>query len=82
MNSGILSSKAHCQNKQHYRMKNLYSVFIIMVMSCVATFSAYASEPYKCYPKGLFALDLSVGTNIDLSSLSQEQKSVFEERPM
>ena len=63
-------------------MKNLYSVFIIMLMSCVATFSAYASELYKCYPKGLFALDLSMGTNIDLSSLSQEQKSVFEERPL
>lgn len=58
-------------------MKNLIIAFIM----CVATVSTHALEPYKCYQKGLFALDLSMGANIDLSSLSQEQKAVFEERP-
>ncbi|MDE6269847.1 MAG: hypothetical protein K2M12_03200 [Muribaculaceae bacterium] len=52
------------------------------MMLCLAPVRAYASGPYECYQKGLFALDLSVGTNIDLSSLSQEQKTVFEERPL
>lgn len=62
-------------------MKKFYTAFISMVMLCFATNTAIASEPYECYRKGLFALDLGVGANIDLSSLSPEQKTVFEERP-
>lgn len=63
-------------------IKALSIVFIGMLILCVSTVSAYASGPYECYQKRLFALDLSLGTNIDLSSLSQEQKTVFDERPV
>lgn len=62
-------------------MKNLFAAFLSLVILFVAPVSAYASDPYKCYEKGTFALDLSMGDNIDLSSLSQEQKAVFDERP-
>lgn len=62
-------------------MKNLFGIITGMMILCMATVSAYASEPYEQYQKGLFALDLGLGDNIDLSSLSQEQETVFEKRP-
>lgn len=63
-------------------MKNLFIASIIMVTLCASAVTAFASEPYMSYQKGLFALDLSMGTNIDLSSLSKEQMTVFDERPV
>lgn len=64
-------------------MNKLIITFISLVILGLATVPGHALEPYKykCYQKSLFALDLSVGTNIDLSSLNREQKTVFEERP-
>lgn len=62
----------------------------VSVALCITGISVYASGSggccaasgsYVCYQKGLFALDLGVGSNIDLSSLSKEQKEVFYERP-
>ncbi len=55
---------------------------LISFMFIACFVSAYASKPYTCYQKDLFTLDLGAGTNIDLSSLSQEQKTIFEKRPM
>ena len=63
-------------------MKKLFRAFICVVFLCMTTVSAHASVPYECYRKGMFALDLGLGTNIDLSSLSQAQKTFFEERPV
>ncbi len=62
-------------------MKNLYITFISVIL-CATTVSAYASGPYECYQKGVFALDLSTGINLDLSSLNQEQKTAFDKRPV
>lgn len=53
----------------------------ISLVLCIAGISVYASAPYDNYQKGLFALDLGVGCNIDLSSLNGEQEKVFESRP-
>lgn len=55
---------------------------LILFMFIACFVSTYASKPYTYYQKDLFALDLAAGTNIDLSSLSQEQKMVFEKRPL
>ena len=68
-------------NKQLPPMKKFCTAFISIVILCFGTDTANASDPHECYQKGLFALDLSVGTNIDLSSLNPEQKTVFDERP-
>lgn len=62
-------------------IKNMTRSFLIIVVLCAASFSAYPAGPYECYQRGLFGLDLSVGSNFDLSSLNEEQKEVFEGRP-
>lgn len=63
-------------------MKNLLMSLVGIVALYLATVPAYASKPFESYNTRLFALDLGLGTNIDLSSLSQEQKKVFEDRPL
>lgn len=62
-------------------MKNLKRLIFIIVVLFAASVSVYPAGPFECYQKNLFGLDFSVGSNIDLSSLNNEQKEVFEGRP-
>lgn len=54
---------------------------IITLLSLLAFAFVGRAENLEDYRKDLFMLDIGVGANVDLSSLSNEQAQVFDKRP-